>query len=67
MNQSTNVADGALQFHLKVSKGEDGRTTVSCPSQPQVPPVTADQTSTAINQMRQRLQSAAGKGKVKGV
>jgi hypothetical protein len=64
MNRSNNAFDGALQFHLKVKKTEDGRVTVSCPAQPKVPPVTADTQSSAVGQMQSRLQRFVSSGKV---
>lgn len=55
--------DGALQFHLKVKKQEDGRVTCSCPAQPKIPPVTADTQASAIQQMQTRLHKHVGGGK----
>lgn len=67
MNQSNNAQDGALTFNLKVTKTEEGKTTVSCPAQPQLPPVTAERHSTAVELMKQRIQKAAAKpGGLKG-
>ena len=61
MNQSNNVMDGALAFNFKVKTQEDGRTTVSVPTQPQLPPVTHEKRSMAVELMKQRVQQAAGK------
>lgn len=68
MNQTNNALDGSLSFTFKVTKQEDGKTTISCPAQPQVPPVTHERHSTAVELMKQRVQKAAGKpGTLKGV
>lgn len=68
MNQSTNNLDGSLTFNFKVTKQEDGKVTVSCPTQPQIPPATAATHSGAMEQMKQRMHKASGTpGKLKGV
>lgn len=65
MNRSSNELDGSTAFHLVTKKTEDGKTTVSCPAQPQIPPVTHERFSTALEGMKQRLQKAEATGKLK--
>jgi hypothetical protein len=68
MNQCSNQQDGALSFSLKVKTQEDGKVTVSCPAQPQIPPTTAATYSSAVSGHTQKLQKAAGKPQgLKGV
>lgn len=66
MHQSNNVNDGALQFHMKVTKSaETGKTTASCPAHPGVPPCTADTHASAVRAMQGKLEKAASGGKLK--